>query len=114
MRKALSLILLAALTCMVFAFSGCGTKADYESAYDMYSAYCKKENIVGKTVSVDANCDYYKGAIYDGVTPDFSTSITIYVGEDAAKDVKKGKTYVVKIDKVETELAGFNVYGKIV
>ena len=114
MRKAISIVLLLTLTCMVFMFSGCGTKADYESPLEMFSAFNNNEDINGKTVEVQCNCDYRKGAIYDGVTPDFSSSITIFVGEESAKDVKKGDTVVVRISRHETKLATFDVYGKIV
>jgi len=114
MKKALSVLLLITLASMVFLVSGCGTKADYESPYDVYSAFSKNEDIDGKTVEVQVNCDYKDDAIYDGVTPDFSTSITVYVGEEATKKVKKGDTVIVRISRHETKLATFDVYGHIV
>ena len=116
MRKAIStLLILSTLFCMVFASSGCGKiTPDYEAPLEMYSAFSKGENIVGKKVEFTANWDYMEsGKIFDCVTPDFSCLITIFAKNKDAEKIKSGDTVIVRITKVETELAGLDVYGDV-
>ena len=115
MKRTLSILLIVAVfTSMVFAFTGCGVDPDFAAPLPLYGAYKDGENVVGKTVAFTANNDYSYGRVFYTVTADFSCSIEIEVEGDGAENVKEGDSIVVKVNRVEEELAGVIFIGELV
>lgn len=84
---------------MVLGLAACGTsekKADYDTK-SFEAALNKGEDLTGKTVSVQA----------DELKPDGTLGYTIWAGEhlnfvsSENPNIKKGDTFIAKIDKVE-------------
>ncbi|MBR2523882.1 MAG: hypothetical protein IKE53_05525 [Clostridiales bacterium] len=115
MKKTLSIVLiLSVLFCMVLSVSGCGSSADYPAPLDAYRAYCDGEDVVGKTVDFTVNDSNAIGRIFFGATPDFSSSVELYVTDNSAEKLEEGDSATLKISSVETSLAEVDFYGTIV
>ncbi len=121
MRKVLSVMLTVVLAvAMAFAFTGCGSKADYESPAAAIQASRNGDDIIGKTVAVTATMNFTPlpdgtGMISTDVNVAGGFQVQVCPNTASGSGVAQGDEVVFRIDSVYQNVPGnFTLRGSIV